>query len=905
MEWSTHVRNEFVRHGKQVDESVVEELAQHAAAAFEEARADGLSSDDAEAQVLGLVMSWCTATTGPQRIDRAPLIESAPAGSSMFAGLVLDFRQAIRLLRRQPVVACVSILMIALAIGVTSALFSIVNGVLLKPLPWKAANRLVRVYEERSGMIARDSLAHALTNVTYNAWADGSRTIDGVAGWLEGELMLGGDAGLERVAYAAVTPTLFPLLGEVPLLGATFGDDDARANNTVILSYGFWQERFGGARDVLGQSITLGGRSRAIVAVMPRGFEFPTGEARLWTPLDVPPAYQPGTDRRRLIFQFNGLARLKPGATADQAAAEGAARLNAVPLPDLEWMLPPLFGTKGPYKVAAIDMRDFVVQDVKPALWILLAAGTLLFAAAIGTVINLQLAQATARRREVAIRSAIGAGTGRLARQLFVESTTVVAIGGTLGFALAAFLIRLLPALVPSDFPRVQHVDADARVLLLATGLTLAVSLFLGLLPARMARRVTLTSTLTEDGSAPIGQTLRSPAARSRGLIITAQVAIAAVLLVAGALLSTSFTRLLDADRGYSPANLLTARIGFLTAGLPPGTRATVYREILERVAVLRGVSHVGLTDRLPVGTADWSTRVLLNAQDQKAPDSEVDTVYRIVSEHYFRSMGIRLMSGRGFTAQDTVSSEPVVVVNQTFARQYLSGDPLGKMIAPDLEQYRRGARWWRVVGVVADVRNDSITQPVKPELYATTGQTTNFVGQFLTVRTEGDPAALATDLRAIVRSASGNAAIDQVITMEGRLMATLARPRLYAILIGGFSSFALVIAVAGLFGGLSYGVAQRRREIGIRTALGATPRDIAGLVLRQGAFMTLSGLAVGFLVAAWTGRYLSGFLFGVTPADPVTFVLVGVAVTAIAAVACGIPAARAAKVDPIQALKH
>lgn len=904
MKWTTHVRSEFARLGKQVDESVVEEMAQHAAAVFAEARADGQSLDDADAQVRELVVSWCAATTGPHRIERAPLVESAPAGSSIFAGLLLDFRQARRLLRRQPGVACVSILMIALAIGITSTLFSLVNGVLLKPLPWKTADRLVRVHEERFGMSARDSLADKLTNVTYHAWSENAQTVDGVAGWTDGELMLAGDAGLERVRSAAVTPTLFPLLGELPLLGANFTAEDARANNAVILSYGFWRERFSGAREVLGKQISLGGRLRTIVAVMPRGFEFPTREARVWTPQEVPPAYEPGSNGRR-VFQFNGLARLKPGATAEQAAAEGAARLRAVPVPDLEGMLPSLFGTKGPYTVAAIGMRDWVVKDVKPALWILLAAGALLFAAAIGTVVSLQLAQATARRREVAIRSAIGAGTGRLARQLFVETTLMTSIGGTLGLALTAVLLRVLPALLPSDFPRAQHVDVDARVLALAAGLTLAVSLAIGLLPARMARRVTLTNALTEDGSAPIGQSLRSPAARSRALIITAQIAIAAVLLVGAALLSKSFARLFDADRGYSPGNLLTARIGFLSAGLPAGARATVYRDVLERVAAIRGVTHVGLTDRLPVGTADWSTRVILNPKDEKRPDSEVDTVYRIVSEHYFASMGIRVMSGRGFTSQDTVSSEPVVVVNQTFARQYLAGDPLGKTIGPDLEQYRRGARWWRVVGVVADVKNDSLTQPVKPELYATTGQTTNFVGQFLTVRTEGDPTTLATDLRAIVRSASRNAAIDQVITMEGRLMATLARPRLYAVLIGGFSTFAVLIAAIGLFGGLSYGVTQRRREIGIRTALGATPRNIVGMVVGQGAVMTVSGLAIGFLVAGWTGRYLSSFLFGVTPEDPATFVAVGVALTAIAGVACAIPARRAATLDPIDALRR
>jgi putative ABC transport system permease protein len=405
--------------------------------------------------------------------------------------------------------------------------------------------------------------SHTFTNVTYNAWSHQPRTIDGVAGWDNTEVFLGGDSGVERIPSANVTPTLFPLLGESPLFGANFTEDDARSNNTVILSYGFWQERFGGARDVLGKQITLSGRTRTIIAVMPRGFEFPTHQARLWTPFHMQLAYRPGNDARHVSI-FNGLARLKPGVTPEQAASEGSARLNAIPLPDLKWMLESFAGGFGAYQMTAVPMRDWVVKDVKPALWILLAAGGLLLAAAVGTVVNLQLAQATARRREVAIRSAIGAGAGRLARQLFVETTTIAAIGGALGLALTLSLLRVLPALLPADFPRAHHIGVDARVFAVAAFLTMAVSLGIGLLPARMARRVTLTRALSEDGSAPIGQSLRSPVARSRSFIITAQVAIAAVLLVGGALLSKSFTRLLAAERGYTPGNLLTARVGIL-----------------------------------------------------------------------------------------------------------------------------------------------------------------------------------------------------------------------------------------------------------------------------------------------------------------------------------------------------
>jgi predicted permease len=907
MNWDAEITAEFTRREISVDASVVEELAQHASAAYEAARADGMSGSDAEASVRALIGSWCSGTHGPRRIERTPLAEAAPAGRSPFSGLALDLRQAFRLLRRQPGVACLSVLMIALGIGVTSTLFSVVNGVLLRPLPWKTADRLVRVFENRTGMSAETEWAHALTNLTYNAWSDTPQTIDGVAGWRVAELSLPGDSGVDRIPSATVTPTLFPLLGESPLLGANFTSDDARANNTVILSYGFWQERFGGDRDILGRPIALGGRSRTIIGVMPRGFEFPTSDTRLWTAFEPGPSVIPGGGFRLEVF--HGLARLKPGVTPDQATAEGSARLNAVK--DFDRLLEPaIFGVNGA-SITSVSLLDWVVRDVKPALWILLTAGGLLFAAAIGTVVNLQLAQAILRRREVAIRSAIGAGTGRLARQLFVETMTLATIGGALGFALTLLLLRILPALLPADFPRVQHLGLDARVFTVVATLTFAVALVIGLLPTRMARRVILTSALAEDGSAPLGQGFRAPATRVRGTIIAAQVAIAAMLLVGASLLSKSFSSLLGADRGYTPGNLLTARIGFLSAGLAPGARAAFYKEVLDRVTAIRGVSHAGFTSSLPTASPNWRIGVAIGANDGKSRDRDLETVYRLVSDDYFAAMGIRVLRGRGFTPQDTMTSEPVVIVNETFARRYLAGTPLGVEMYPDLYQYRpdvspRGpAMRWRIVGVVADVQHGSPVDSVHPELYATTGQLNGFPAQFLTVRTERDPAALAGDLRAMVRAASRNASLDQVMTMEGRVRTSLARPRLYAVLISAFSGFALLIAMMGLFGGLSYGVTQRTREIGVRTALGATPRDIVALVVKQGAVIAVLGLAAGLGAAAWTVRLLTGFLFGVKPLDPVSFVAVGLLLVAVSMIACAIPARRAARIDAIEALRR
>jgi predicted permease len=444
-----------------------------------------------------------------------------------------------------------------------------------------------------------------------------------------------------------------------------------------------------------------------------------------------------------------------------------------------------------------------------------------------------------------------------------------------------------------------------------AAALTFAVSLVIGLLPARMARRVVLTSALAEDGSAPLGHGLRVPATRVRGTIIAAQFAIAALLLVGASLLSKSFSSLLDADRGYAPGHLLTARIGFLSAGLPPGARAAFYNDVLDRVTSIRGVTHAGFTSSLPTASPNWRIRVVLPSGGGKARETDLETVYRLVSDDYFAAMGIRVLRGRGFTAQDTMASQPVVIVNETFARKYLTGDPLGVEFFPDLYQYRpdvspRGpAMRWRIVGVVADVQHDSPVDPLHPELYATTGQLNGYPAQFLTVRTAGDPAALAGELRALVGAASRNASIDQVMTMEGRVRTSLARPRLYAVLIGGFSAFALLIAMIGLFGGLSYGVTQRTREIGVRTALGATPRDIVALVVKQGALLAFLGLAAGFAVAAWTVRFLSGFLFGVAPLDPASFVAVGMLLTAVSVIACAIPARRAARIDALEALRR
>ena len=910
MEWRRDVQAEFARLGKQADWSVVEELAQHAAAAYEAARADGMSAAEAETSVLALIRAWCNETTGPHRIERPPLVEAASASRSRFAGLGLDLRHAIRLIRRQPSYAVVSIVMIALGIAAATSLVSVVNGVLLRPLPWPTGDRLVRVYETRQAPLILDA-KYALTNVTYRVWNEAPQTIDGVGAWLSTTMLVPSDAGLERVPTTIVTATLFPLLGASPLMGRSFTAADETSNDTVVLSYGFWRERFG-AQDAIGKQITTGGRPRTVIGVMPPDFEFPTRETRLWTPYLIEPFFEQRGGRLTSIdiYIFSALARLKPGVTPAQAAAEASARLNTMLPAEIREEMIADAGSPGPLRVTATPMLDWMVNDIKPALWILLAAGTLLFAAAIGTVVNVQLVQATARRREVAIRSAIGAGSGRVARQLFVETTVIAAIGGTLGVALTVGILGALPWLLPEDFPRATHVALDQRVLALATGLTLVVAIAIGLLPSVIARKLRLTSALAEDGSAPIGQGLRTSAARSRALIITSQVAIAAVLLVGAAFLSQSFIRMLRVDRGYVPDNLITARVGFQGVGLPAGARAAFFSDLVDRAAAMPGALHAGLTNSLPLTPGD--PRAIFS-YDQGAKSfgknvpADVNALSHTVSPGYLASMGIRVVKGRDFTRQDTSTSELVMLVNETYVRRHLANDPLDVRVNATLDEQRPDANPWRIVGVVADVRHRSAAEPPEPEVYAPVAQMSNaYLGpQFLTVRTARDPTAATGELRTLIRAISPNAVVDQVMTMDARITTSLARPRLYAVLLGGFASFALLIAGVGLFGGLSYGVSQRTREIGVRTALGATPLDIVRLVLKQGGVMVTSGLVVGFGVAAGTSRFLAGFLFGVTESDPATYAIVGLVLAVVAGVACTIPARRAARIDAITALRR
>lgn len=896
MDWKARIREAFP-NGRRPDEDVVEELAQHAAAVFEAARADG--SDDAEAsrRVAAQIVAWAAdADLLTRRPRRAPAVEPPPASVPLAAGLGRDFRYAVQSMRRQWVLTTLVATTLALGICATTVLFSVAYDVLVKPMPWPSADRLVRVYETRQGSTKK---ATFFTNGTYLAWKDHPATIDGLEGWSAYPAVMMDAGKAERIRVVEATPGLLGMLGAGRALGRLLGTtSDGKADSSqVVLSYDFWQRRFGGAREIVGRPLRIDGVAYVVAGIASRGFGFPDNEVQAYVPFEVPPTG--GSEGHGgTIAMFAALARLRPGVTPAQAAAEATARGRSAPDPGLVTMA--VFGSKGPVQVSVVPLLDSVAGEVRPALLVFLVAVGLLLAVATANVASLQLARATSRRREMAIRTALGAGMGRLTRQLLVENLVVGQIGGLAGLALSAVLLRLLPSLAPADFPRLADIGMDYRAALFALAVSLVASLAFGLAPALQARRLDVSQALSEDGLAPVGGQARTKTARARLLIMIGQMAAAAVLLVGAALLARSFVALLNADRGFDPSNLMTAQVTLPEDAFTPQRRVEVLGNLVTRLRSLPGVTAAAYSSRLPLAPGgEIMAAFPVPARDGSGQVS-AHALLRQVSAGFFEALGLRVRQGRPFTAGDTLSSQEVVVVNRTFARQYLPNPAVGTQMPAS-----KGRR--EVVGVIDDASYGAVGERVQPEMYVVIDQTPGGLGfdqVAVLVRTNGPTTRAAAALQAFVREQGGSAVLGPVMTMEERVWTSLAKPRLYAVLLGGFAVFALAIAGVGLFGVLSYSVSLRAREIGVRTTLGATPAAIAGMVVRQALTVTAAGLVIGLAASAALGRSMSGLLYGVAPLDGATFVGVAVLLAVVAVTACIIPARRAARVDPVRVLR-
>jgi predicted permease len=641
---------------------------------------------------------------------------------------------------------------------------------------------------------------------------------------------------------------------------------------------------------------------------MPRDFAFPDREARLWTAWRVPPVIASNGALVGVIFR--AIARLQPYATPEQAGAEATSRARAAP--DMGMAARALFGAAGPIEVSAVRELQALTADVRPAIFVLFAAVALLLMTATANVAGLQLARATTRRREMAVRAAIGAGQRRIVRQLLIENAIVGLCGGAAGLALAAALQRVLPTLLPEGFPRLDAIALNGPALSFALGVSVLASLVCGLLPAWHTRHVNLVETLSEDGIASISGASGSVATRTRATIMAGQVAIACLLLVGAALLTRSFVALVRADRGYDSANVLTARLP-LPPGYPAERRAQLLETLVDRLNAVPGVTHAAYSTGLPLVSQGGNIAFNMRSPRHPSEDVEVQATLRLVSPDYFETMRLRLVEGRILSQNDTTATPPAIMVNRTFARQYLVEPSVGIRIPP--QGPRAGGVTfadqdadWEVIGVFDDVRQESVNEPPQPEILVSLKQippaSLRSFDPILIVRTADDPTTYVAALRSIVQTEAPSLALDSVMTMEDRVVTSLAQPRLYAVVLSWFGILALLIACVGLFGILSFSVAQRTREIGVRVALGAQAHDIFALVLRQAVWIVSLGLMLG-LAAAFSGvRVLQAFLHGVGPHDTLTFVIVPVVVIAIAAIACVVPARRAASVDPLTALR-
>lgn len=814
-------------------------------------------------------------------------------------GLALDLRYAVRVLGRQPGHTLVAVLTMALGIAAATVLFSVVNGVLIAPLPWPDADRLVRVSETREG--GNNRFPYMLTNASYLALAEESQSLTAIAAFRRERMTLSGSGETERLRVAAVTPSLFPLLEATPLIGRRFEPGDDR-EPLVALAYALWQQRFNGASDIVGKPIQLDGRAFTVVAVMPRDFGFPDPQSQAWVPYYVPPVLGDNPNTRAIAL-FSAIGRLRPGATPDQAAAESTTRARSAP--DLGMVGIAVFGTRGGPTVAVVPWLDATTDEVRPALIVLLVGVGLLLAAATANVASVQLARATSRRRESAVRSALGAGAGRLIRQLLIENLMVGLAGGAAGLLMAVAFHQALPSLLPSTFPRVDAIAIDVRVALVALGLSLAAGLVFGLMPAWQARRVDLVTSLSEDSLAPVGGGVRSRLARVRALVMAVQVAIACVLLIGASLLGRTFNALVDADRGYDPSNLLTAEISIPDRGFTPERRAQILDGLIERLRSDPGVRHAAYSSTLPLIARESLMGFSIPPRGGSSEATQVQAMVRMVSPGYFESLGMRIVSGRGFEETDTITARPVIVVNRLLADRYLGKDPIGQELPPNASGGEGNPSL--VVGVVDNVRIRSATDEPQPELYFCAPQRRAGFGSsvaYLTMRTAADPYALVPTLRSLVREQGDTVALDGVMTMGDRLVTSLSQPRLNAVVMGAFAFFTLTIAGVGLFGVLSYSVAQRSRELGVRAALGATPGTIVSMVVRQGLTITLAGAAAGLVAAYWLSRLIAASLYGVAPSDPVSFAAAAALLLVVALVACAVPARRAARVDPQRVLR-
>jgi putative ABC transport system permease protein len=823
--------------------------------------------------VLSMLVRYRRPGTFADPVSRQPLREA----------VAQDVRYACRTLVKAPAFTAVVLITLGLGIGANTAIFSALNAVLLKPLPYRDADRLVRLVAHNPTMGIRSSNVSAADFVD---WKRDARSFDALTAFYTFSTSMRGataDAPAERIAGAAAVD-LFPVLGVPPAVGRDFRPEDVRPGiaSAAVVSDGFWRRRFGGDPSAVGRPLRPGSAT-AVVGIMPRAFAYPDG-VDLWVPGVLDPAGDPRNNR-----YLEALGRLNAGVTVEQAQAELdaiSARLDAAyPQTNRGW------------RVRAVPLTDYIVGNARRTLLLLFGAVGLVMLVACANVANLFLAHAAGRQREIAVRAAIGAARGRIFRQVLTESLLLSALAGALGVLIGRWGLQLLIAIGASGIPRLEQASLDRTVLLFSIGVSVTTGILFGLLPAVQLSRSNLVQTLRE------GTRVAGTRGRTRQTLVVAEVAIALVLLVAAGLLGRSFRGLQQVDVGFQPANLLTMRVTLAGAKYrQPGPGAAYYDEAIKRISALPGVRSTAAVLALPVGGGGFYLGRGFIRPGLSHPTEGYTAGFQAATPGYFRTMGITLLKGRDFDARDTASSSPVAVINRTLAERFFAGEnPIGqKVLVWTDEKTPR-----EIVGVVADLKSADLTATAGVEMFVPHTQSRSLsTDMTLVVRTEGPPAAATAAVKAALQSIDPVQAAYDARTFDSIMADALAQQRFSVTLFAAFAGLALALAGVGLYGVMTHVVAGRTHEMGVRMALGARPSEVRTLVVRQGLGLLAAGLIVGIPAALGAARLLRSLLYGVQPGDLLTLGVVVALIGGVTWISAWLPARRVTRLDPAKVLR-
>jgi putative ABC transport system permease protein len=804
--------------------------------------------------------------------------------------LLQDIKFGCRSLAKNPGFTAVAVLALALGVGANSAIFSVVNATLLNPLPFPEEGQLLRLGEGKRGGAQPERGSFSYPD--YKDVQQQAQTLAHVSAFLNAGAMLT-DEGLEqeRVYGADVSPEYFDVLGIRPELGRVFTtEEDRPSSGVVVISHGLWQRRFGGRRDVIGRQLRMGVTPVTVVGVMPEGFEYPFRADRqdFWEPLNDRPA--PDRDQRD-SHSYRVIARMKPGVTLEQANAE----LDTISR-RLEQQYPDSNTTT---LAAGASMHEEMTRDVRPALLILLGAVGLVLLIACANVANLLLARAAGRQREIAIRTALGASRWRVVRQLLVESLLLALAGGACGLLLALWGTDVLVAAGPANIPRVGQAGLDARVLAFTMLVSVLTGVVFGLVPALQASRTDLTGGLKEGSR---GSTEGPRRSRVRSALVVAEVALSLVLLIGAGLLIRSFVRLMQTDPGFDPARVVALDIPLGSKRYDtPEKQSAFFAQLVGRVRGMQGVEAAGVVNNLPLGNSIDELTFNIEGRPPFQPGAMPQAHYTVVSPGYFEALKIPLRSGRMFTEHDDARSPNVMLVSEALARAVFAGEnPVGRRLITDA-----AVPPFEIVGVVGDARRVSLASEAEPEFYVPFQQAAQRRLNLVVRAGAGDPAALTSSLRGAVAELDKDQLIWQTRTLDQLVSASVAGRRFNMTLLGLFASVAMALAALGLYGVMAYSVTRRTHEIGVRMALGARGSDVLRMVVGQGMRLALLGVAIGLAAAFAVTRVLASLLYGVTTTDPLTYAGLAALLASVAFLASYLPARRATKVDPMEALRY